>query len=382
MYVCNTARDILTVPVPTFRAFVLAFSVFSPKENNQHQRVRRKHSIAAKCVAVFLPVLIVGVLQIPAIKSSIPLFITIANFSWAASLTLGSALLVAILVKYIRTRRKMHRWNAHYHQHRLRDSTASAGSNSGGGGGDDDGGGARVDPEGNAIYDGWLIFRFTVALLFIEALQILTILSEIEKLSNARLENLPPEPDISAARARGDFAQFLPGVSIGVLVFLVFGTTKTCRHTIYVWIVPRRFRRRTLSIIGTHHHHHHSLTLASPESPSSLPSLYRRPSTFTTSPSPAPTPSSRGAAQQQQQPQQQQSGGRVSPYGRSLYPICEPPRAHVPRSRVAEIMERRREEHSVDSSSLHSAEAGKSGSPTDREGGGTPSVRVRAMSRN
>lgn len=152
-------------------------------------------------------------------------FFVIANpeeNAGAASLTLGAALLVAILAKYIQTRRKVHRWSTRYHQqqqqhqnqnpqrHRPQGSTVSAGSSSGGG--------ARVDPDGSGIYDKWLIIRFTVALLFIEVFQILTIFSEVTKLYSTRPENLPPEPDTSAARARGDFTQFLPGVSIGLLV--------------------------------------------------------------------------------------------------------------------------------------------------------------------
>lgn len=64
-----------------FRAFALAFSVFNPKENSHHQRVRRKYGIAAKCVAALFPGLIVGLLQIPAVQCSVPLFITIADFS-------------------------------------------------------------------------------------------------------------------------------------------------------------------------------------------------------------------------------------------------------------------------------------------------------------
>jgi len=70
----------------------------------------------------------------------------------------------------------------------------------------------------SGIYDSWLILRFTIAFVFIEAFQILTILSEVVKFNGNRKEEQPDGPDLSAAHARGDFAEFVPGVSVGLLV--------------------------------------------------------------------------------------------------------------------------------------------------------------------
>lgn len=52
-------------------------------------------------------------------------------------------------------------------------------------------------------------------------------------------ENIPPEPDLSAARAQGDFALFVPGVSACLLIFIVFGTTRTFRDYLWTKFVPK-----------------------------------------------------------------------------------------------------------------------------------------------
>jgi hypothetical protein len=121
----------------------------------------------------------------------------------ALSFTVGGILLLAILAKYIQTRRKLHRWTVRFP---LPGIAAENGEEE-----------LDLNSE-DSIYDSWLIVRFVISLLFIEAFQILTILSEVAQVNNNKKEALPPEPDISAARARVDFLEFIPGVSTGLLV--------------------------------------------------------------------------------------------------------------------------------------------------------------------
>ncbi|KAH8900055.1 hypothetical protein GQ53DRAFT_758172 [Thozetella sp. PMI_491] len=45
--------------------------------------------------------------------------------------------------------------------------------------------------------------------------------------------HISPQPDLSAARATLDFVLFMPGVTASLLVFVVFGTTRTFRD--YAW---------------------------------------------------------------------------------------------------------------------------------------------------
>ncbi|KAI0102386.1 hypothetical protein GGR51DRAFT_562559 [Nemania sp. FL0031] len=198
-YYCYNVEGILTV-----MAFVLAFSIFNPSELNWHQRISRQSNIIAKTVAFVLPAVFIGLLHIGAVRSSIAVFITLANFELAASLTVGSILLLAILAKYIQTRRRTHRWTVRY---------PLPGSNNGNEGEDE----LDLNSE-DSIYDRWLIVRFVISLLFIEAFQILTILSEVAQINNNKKEVLPSEPDTSAAHARIDFLEFIPGVSAGLLV--------------------------------------------------------------------------------------------------------------------------------------------------------------------
>ncbi|KAH8158234.1 hypothetical protein CIB48_g10019 [Xylaria polymorpha] len=198
-YYCYNVEGYLTL----FWAFALAFSIFKPTECAHHQRIRRRRGTFSKVAAFLLPALLISLLQLPAVKCSTPAFITLADLSLAASLSLGSILVVVILVKYIQTRRKLHRWTVRFPLPRDANDNGEDGQD--------------TDSE-DSIYDGWLIVRFAIALLFIEAFQILTILSEVAQINNNKEEALPPEPDISAAHAQVDFVEFIPGVSAGLLL--------------------------------------------------------------------------------------------------------------------------------------------------------------------
>ncbi|KAI0407933.1 hypothetical protein F4802DRAFT_494153 [Xylaria palmicola] len=217
-----------------FWAIALSFSIFNPSEFCQYRRSRQKRGLLAKGGAFLLPGLIIGLLQVPAVKESTAAFLALGDAILATSLTLGSVLVVAILAKYIQARRKLHRWTIRY--------PLCRGSNENTRQEDEQG----ADSE-NSIYDGWLIVRFAIALFFIETFQVLTILSEIAQINKNKKESLPAEPDLSASRAQVDFVEFIPGVSAGLLVFLVFGTTRNCRRTLYMLCIPLRFRPSTSS---------------------------------------------------------------------------------------------------------------------------------------
>ncbi|KAI0517326.1 hypothetical protein F5B22DRAFT_645961 [Xylaria bambusicola] len=232
-YYCYNIEGILTL----FWAFSLATSIFSPLGATTQDRISRRLNILSKALAFLLPATQIALLQIPAIKSSTPAFITLADLLLAISLTVGSILLVVIMFKYIQTRRRLHRWTIRYPIPRNLDETE--GEN-----------GQNLDWDSdseNRIYDGWLIVRFTIAFVFLEIFQILSTLSELMQIRDNKEEVLPDEPDISANRARDDFVSFLPGVSAGLLVFLVFGTTKASKCTLYRMLFPCRFRRTTLT---------------------------------------------------------------------------------------------------------------------------------------
>ncbi|KAI1185590.1 hypothetical protein F5B17DRAFT_407312 [Nemania serpens] len=220
-----------------FWAIILAYSIFHPSELDWHRRISRTSRILAKSTAVILPLVVVGLMQVPAIRSSIAGYLTVANLVLAPSVTLGSILLVAILAKHIQTRRKLHRWIVRLPLPRRPNEE----------GGEDE---WDLDSR-ESIYDRWLTVRLAIVLLFIQAFQIWTIINQhaLGSVKNNMKDLLPQEPDLSAARARHDFVQFLPASSAGLLLFLVFGTTQTCMCTMYSWFVPHIFRRETAPTI-------------------------------------------------------------------------------------------------------------------------------------
>ncbi|KAI0451526.1 hypothetical protein F5B21DRAFT_380726 [Xylaria acuta] len=313
-YYCYNVEGYLTL----FWAFSLAFSIFNPSGLHQYQRVRGKRGLLSKVVAFLLPAVFISVLQLPAVKNSTPAFITLADFGLASSLSLGSILVVAILAKYIQTRRKLHRWTVRYPLPR-----------------DANGEDEQDLGSEDSIYDGWLIVRFAIALFFIEGFQILTILSEVTQINNNKKEAQPAEPDISAAHARVDFVEFIPGVSAGLLVFLVFGTTRTCQRTIFDSLIPRRFRAGTTSV----------------GSRSSTPRFDHRSRTFLAS------PSLESGSRRSPEPNASQPGEQTS-HMRSSYPQLEHTGPQSLGSRTTDVIENQ-EVDNIDTCSLCSSNASK-----------------------
>lgn len=102
------------------------------------------------------------------------------------SLTFGSLLLMAILVKYIWTRHRLISWNARYLFSRRSQEA----------GGEiinvlDQGDGTR-----RASYDRWLVLRFSIGFVVLAVFQLITILSEISQLSHHTKVIFSPNPCI------------------------------------------------------------------------------------------------------------------------------------------------------------------------------------------
>lgn len=117
----------------------------------------------------------------------------------------GDVLLLAILAKHIQTRRKLNRWI-------VRSPLPGTPNEEGGEDGWD------LNRGDNNTYDRWLSVRLAVALLSTGVLQLLTILNQVVGNNHIKKQFLPPEPDLSAARARGDFVRFIPGCTAGLIV--------------------------------------------------------------------------------------------------------------------------------------------------------------------
>lgn len=120
------------------------------------------------------------------------------------SLSIGSLLLIAILIKYIYTRHRLISWNTRYLFSRRSGET--------------DGHILDILDGHQSIYDRWLVLRFSIAFVVLAVFQLITILSEISQLSHHTTEQLGEYADLSAARAINDFLLFMPGVSTSLLV--------------------------------------------------------------------------------------------------------------------------------------------------------------------
>lgn len=221
-----------------FWAVALTYTVFKFANFTTSKRVRQRTNQSAKLVAVILPAILMALLRVQKVQNSHVAFLILANFNIMVSLTIGSVLLIAILIKYIYTRHRLVSWNARYlFSRRSRES----------------GGDINVLEQGDgrqSIYDRWLVLRFSIGFVVLATFQLITILSEIAQLRTHTKEELGESANLSAEKAKTDFLHFLAGVSTSLLVFVVFGTTRTFRQTMYKTFIPRRFRRQP-SILET-----------------------------------------------------------------------------------------------------------------------------------
>ncbi|KAI1097329.1 hypothetical protein F4804DRAFT_327941 [Jackrogersella minutella] len=220
-----------------FWAIALTHTVFKLMHFPASRHVRHRTNQIVKIVAMILPAVLMALLRLNSVQDSQVAFLILANFNIMISLTIGSILLIAILIKYIYTRHRLVSWNAHYLFSRRSEES----------------GGASIDvlDQGDnrqSIYDRWLVLRFSIGFVVLAVFQLITILSEVSQLKTHTVEELGDSADLSPERAKTDFLHFLAGVSTSLLVFVVFGTTRNFRITMYKKFVPRRFHRQPADV--------------------------------------------------------------------------------------------------------------------------------------
>ncbi|KAK1756005.1 hypothetical protein QBC47DRAFT_402173 [Echria macrotheca] len=233
-----------------FWSVELASSVFQIRSTFGH---RYHISIIAKATAVLLPVLQQILLRSSFTQHSTLPYMFLADFLMISSFGIGCIVLIGILVKYIHARISLVSWNVTYGQ-RSGGTSSASGLQSGANG--------RMPrrPRMKAIYDRWLLIRFSIAFLALGVFELVVINFQLRAASTNTKENIPPVPDLSAERAISDFILFLPGVCAGPLTFIVFGTTRTFRQYMIRLFLPkvlqeklheRRERRKKPSTVGT-----------------------------------------------------------------------------------------------------------------------------------
>lgn len=140
----------------------------------------------------------------------------------------GAFLLLAILIKYIHAKKALVSWKVRYGQPSKGTATTSLNAS------------YPMARNQSTIYDNWLVVRFSIAFVALGLFQLVVILFQLRSVSSNKKENIPEEPDLSISRAKGDFALFVPGISAPLLLYVVFGTTRTFRNYTVKLFWPQR----------------------------------------------------------------------------------------------------------------------------------------------
>ncbi|KAM7198160.1 glycoside hydrolase [Rhypophila sp. PSN 637] len=201
-YYTYTANSMLVF----FWAIELAYSIFQLQKFNLHNK---NGGLIAKASGIIFPAILMGILRLEAVQKNLIAFMFLANGVMAVSMT-GAFVLLAVLIKYIHAKRSLVSFQVRYGQ-RSREPTG--GSNS------------YPRTHTKSIYDNWLVVRFTIAFVALGLFQLVVFLFEMRAMGTNTPENVPPEPDLSIEKAKGDLALFVPGISAGLLLYVVFGTT-------------------------------------------------------------------------------------------------------------------------------------------------------------
>lgn len=189
-----------------------------------------------KILAVLLPALIIGIARTTAVLSRPTLYFIISDILLVGGVLIGMTMLVLVLYKYVSVRQRLSsnsngtgilarlRW-------RLKFAVPSETTSKGG----CSGVGQRYTSKHTAErgprtkYDKWLIFRFTICFTILCIFEIFLIFYEVMGRSERTKLLNATAPDYSVGKAVTTELIFMPGVTTGLMIFLVFGTTGALR---------------------------------------------------------------------------------------------------------------------------------------------------------
>ncbi|KZL83170.1 hypothetical protein CI238_04511 [Colletotrichum incanum] len=218
-----------------FWAIALAQSVYKLNERGKLKRLLNRLNAAGKIIAVLFPLCTILSLRIPALQDQFIPFILVADLPLMLSLAVGCGTMLAILIRYVQSRRKLTTFNASYgdsSQSGARHTETTASFSTG-----------KAHPPRRSVYDRWLMGRFTIAFLALSIFEVTNTLFQLSSINNNKKDAALTEPDFSLERAKATFALFLPGVTPGIFLFIIFGTTKTCRTLMVETFTLRRWRK-------------------------------------------------------------------------------------------------------------------------------------------
>ncbi|KAI0018261.1 hypothetical protein F4780DRAFT_533217 [Xylariomycetidae sp. FL0641] len=224
-----------------FWAGELAQSIYGWDANPKWKYKLRRINKAGKVISMVFPLITVLLLRVPAIQRIFVVFIILADIPLMLSLTMGSATVVAILIRYVRTRKKFTQWTPPNNSTVKSDTDRSSGTAVRGTVSDNGDGDSRKKNQG--IYDRWLMVRFTCAFVVLSVFDVTNTLFQVTATQNNRKDTGSTEPDLSVGRANSTLFLFMPGVTPGVFLFIIFGTTAGYRRKMYETFVPRRWQK-------------------------------------------------------------------------------------------------------------------------------------------
>ncbi|KDN65729.1 hypothetical protein CSUB01_06185 [Colletotrichum sublineola] len=218
-----------------FWAIALAQSVYKLNERGKLGRMLAKVNAAGKIIAAVFPLCTILLLRIPALQKQFVPFILVADLPLMLSLAVGCSTMLAILIRYVQSRRRLTSFNASYGASsqsgsRSADVTVNSSTN-------------KSQTTQRSVYDRWLMGRFTIAFLALSIFEVTNTLFQLAGINNIKKDEALTEPDFSLERAKTTFALFLPGVTPGIFLFIIFGTTRSCRRLILETVTLRRWRR-------------------------------------------------------------------------------------------------------------------------------------------
>ncbi|KAH6640081.1 hypothetical protein BKA67DRAFT_596317 [Truncatella angustata] len=221
-YYCYSVEAMLVM----FWAFELAQSVYGLSAKQHLKMALRKVNSAGKVIAVFFPMLTILLLRAPAVQRVFVVFILLADLPLMISLAISSTTMVAILVRYVQSRKQFSNWTPQGNGTTVTNETSTDTIQTTETG---HSGNAKKSSRKQGLYDRWLMVRFTVAFVVLALFEVTNTLFQLQSVNNNNKDATLIEPDFSLERAKSTFFLFLPGVTPGIFLFLVFGTTAGCR---------------------------------------------------------------------------------------------------------------------------------------------------------
>ncbi|KAI0121322.1 hypothetical protein BJ170DRAFT_588289, partial [Xylariales sp. AK1849] len=220
-----------------FWAFELAQSVYGLSAKPRLKYILRRLNVAGKWIAVLLPLVTILLLRAPAIQDVFIVFILIADLPLMLSLAIGSITMIAILTRYVQSRKKFSNWQPEGSSSAATGNTVETTQTS-----QSPSIQKTKSTTSRSLYDRWLMVRFTIAFVTLGIFEVTNTMFQIQSVNNNKKDATLTEPDYSVDRAKTTFFLFLPGVTPGIFVFLVFGTTAGCRAALKDAFIPNAWR--------------------------------------------------------------------------------------------------------------------------------------------